>query len=222
MIKTSLFSTTTRGLAVLAHRFENGGPEVLVLGGVHGDELEGVVAARALIQRLLVKFSYKLNVTVVPEFNLDGILSQTRMNARGVDLNRNLPTKDWSPEAKTPRYNPGPKPLSESENQGLVDFLNNTPVRFIVSLHSWNPMINVNGPCQEEAEALAKATGYTIEEDIGYPTPGSLGTYAGKEKNLPTITYEIQRDQPFDDVIRIHVPALLDLLKVCEVKYARK
>ncbi|MEK6772351.1 MAG: M14 family zinc carboxypeptidase [Bdellovibrionota bacterium] len=219
-MKTSLFSTTSRGLPILGYFFENKGPEILILGGVHGDEPEGVTAAWGLLKILMQNFNYKLNLTLVPEFNLDGIIDKTRMNANGVDLNRNLPTKDWSPEAKTVRYNPGPKPLSEPENQGLVQFLQSRNVKMITSLHSWEPMINVNGPCLEEAQVLSNITGYKIDTDIGYPTPGSLGTYAGLEKNLPTITYEIQRDMNLKEVVETHVPALLEMLKVCEAKYA--
>ncbi len=219
MMKTFIFSSTSRGLPVLGYRFENKGPEILVIGGVHGDEPEGVTAAWGLLHELMRKFDYKLNLTLVPEFNLDGIIDKTRMNANQVDLNRNLPTKDWSPEARTPRYNPGPKPLSEVENQGLVKFLKDYKVKFITSLHSWEPMININGDCEAEAQVLAAATGYKVEKDIGYPTPGSLGTYAGLEQNIPTITYEIQRDMNLGDVVKVHVPALLKMLKAYEGKH---
>lgn len=218
-MKTVAFSTSSRGLPILGYRFENSGPEILILGGVHGDEPEGVVAACGLLQHLMQGYSYKLNLTLVPQFNLDGIIDKIRMNARGVDLNRNLPTKDWSPTAKTVRYNPGPKPLSEPENQGLVKFLQTQNVKFICSLHSWEPMININGDCLDEAQAISSITKYKIEKDIGYPTPGSLGTYSGLERNIPTITYEIQRDMDLNSVNKIHLPALLAMLTVCESKY---
>lgn len=221
-MRTEVFSLTNLGLPVLAYRFENQGPEILILGGVHGDEVEGVVAARALLFELIKSNPYRLNLTLVPEFNLDGVLLGTRMNFNKVDLNRNLPTKDWSPEAKTERYNPGPKPLSEPENKGLVDYIEKRKPKFILSLHSWKPMININGECHEEAEALHRMTGYRIDPDIGYPTPGSLGTYSGHEKKIPTITYEIQEDMPLDEVVKMHLPALIEMLKVCEKKYASK
>lgn len=219
-MKSRIFGSSALGLPLIAHQFQNGGPEILILGGVHGDEYEGVVAARGIVKELSESFTYKLNVTVIPEFNIEGVILKTRMNSRGVDLNRNLPTQDWSPVAATPRYNPGPEPLSEPENKALAKYIIEVKPRFILSLHSWNPMINVNGPCAEEAKVLAEWTGYTIEADMGYPTPGSLGTYAGKEKGIPTITYEIQRDIPMDEVLRKHVKPTLEMLKVCEVKYA--
>lgn len=212
-----LFTRTPLNLPIFKYSFGQIGPRVLILGGVHGDEPEGVICANGLLAAFNESFNYKLQVTVIPEFNLEGILMKQRMNSRGVDLNRNLPTKDWSPEAKKPRYQPGPHPGSEPENKALVHLLDTAPVDLIITLHSYDPMINVNGPgCEPEAEVLKKHTEYPITNDIGYPTPGSLGTYAGKERNISTITFEIQRDIAFDKITQIHVPAILDALKATE------
>ncbi|GIL17881.1 MAG: murein peptide amidase A [Oligoflexia bacterium] len=214
-----IFTQTTSGLPVIGYQFgkqDPSFPKILILGGVHGDEKEGVVAAHGLYTRFSQNFSYRLNICLVPAFNLDGVLEKTRTNARGVDLNRNLPTKDWSPEIKGPRYNPGPTPNSESENQGLVKYLEQEKPNLIVSLHSWNPVLNVNGDCLKFAEVLAKHTGYKIDADIGYPTPGCLGTYAGLERQSPTLTYEIERGLASDQILKIHVPAICEALKVME------
>jgi protein MpaA len=226
-----LFGTTRYGLSIVGHRFgypesfaRNAQPQcssrhVLILGGVHGDESEGVVLAHALLNELLCpspdfriqKFDFQM--TLVPAFNLDGILAKTRGNAEGVDLNRNLPTKDWSPEATTPRYQPGPSPASEPENQALIRFLEVEKPDFIISLHSWKPLLNINEPagsskCRLVAEAIADKTGDVIEPTIGYSTPGCLGTYAGFERGIPTITYEIERGMRPNEVVRRHLPAL--------------
>ena len=211
------FGETHLGLPIHGFHFTNttsaNKARALILGGVHGDEPEVVVAAKGLLEVFRQKFDLGLNITLVPEFNPEGILNKVRMNSRGVDLNRNLPTKDWSGVAATARYNPGPEPLSENENKALVKWLNENSVQLIISLHSWKPMLNTNGSIPE-AEIIAKMTGYKIEPDIGYPTPGSLGTYAGLERQIPTLTYEVERDITFDKVIKIHVPAILEGLKV--------
>jgi protein MpaA len=70
--------------------------------------------------------------------------------------------------------------------------------------------------CQEEADAIHALTGYVIEESIGYPTPGCLGTYAGLERGMPTLTYEIERGLPPKDVLRVHVPAVLAALQAAQ------
>jgi protein MpaA len=204
-----VFGKTAIGLPIPAYRWEAGGPEVLVLGGVHGDETEGVVCGYGLLEALTREFSLKLNLTLAPAFNMDGVLAKARVNGNGVDLNRNLPSNDWNPQAFNERYPPGPHANSEPENQALVAYLEARKPRFVLSLHSWKPMLNVNGACLPEAEAIRGLTGYVIEPSIGYPTPGSLGTYAGIERDMPTLTYEIERGLSPREVLRVHVPAVL-------------
>ena len=210
------FGETKLGLPIHGFHFKNttnpNNAHALVIGGVHGDEPEGVVAARGLVEFFRTSFELGMHLTIVPEFNPEGVLNKTRGNSNLVDLNRNLPTKDWSPVAATVRYNPGPQALSEKENQCLVQWLEKNSVQVIYSLHSWKPMLNTNGSLPE-AEIISKMTGYVIEPDIGYPTPGSLGTFAGLEKGIPTLTYEIERDLGFDHILKIHVPAIVEGLK---------
>ncbi|MFZ3229539.1 MAG: M14 family zinc carboxypeptidase [Pseudobdellovibrio sp.] len=211
------FGETQLGLPIHGFYFKNttssNKAHALILGGVHGDEPEGVVAARGLLEVFRQSYDLGINLTLVPEFNPEGVLNKTRGNSNLVDLNRNLPTKDWTSVAATVRYNPGPSPLSEKENQSLVQWLDHNSVQVIYSLHSWKPMLNTNGNIPE-AEIISKLTGYKIEPDIGYPTPGSLGTFTGLEKKIPTLTYEIERDIAFDQIIKIHVPALIEGLKI--------
>jgi protein MpaA len=219
-----LFGMSVNGLAISGHRFgfQSGTSRkkkhMLVLGGVHGDEVEGVVLANALLAALLQKDTTEFQLTLVPSFNVDGVLAKTRGNANGVDLNRNLPTKDWSPEATTPRYQPGPSPLSEPENKALVDFIDQEKPDFVLSLHSWKPLLNINDPegssvCRQVATAIASLTGDVIEPTIGYSTPGCLGTYAGFERRIPTLTYEIERGLLPKAVIEKHLDACLEGFK---------
>ena len=41
---------------------------------------------------------------------------------------------------------------------------------------------------------------YPVEESIGYPTPGSFGTWAGIEKGIPIITLELDEEVPVADL----------------------
>jgi protein MpaA len=213
------FGKTSSGLPIIGYKFGRSGPETLILGGVHGNEPEGVIAAFGLVEQFLAGFTYKLQATIVPQFNLDGVMTQSRRNARGVDLNRNLPTKDWTREVKEEKYFPGYEPNSEPENQALVSWISQNKPKFVLSLHSWKPLLNVNGACLPEAQVLAKYTGYKIDDDIGYPTPGCLGTYCGLERNIPTLTYEIERGITHKPILEIHVPAILEALKITEGRF---
>lgn len=218
-MQSLIFGYTSTQLPITAYRFgsqSQKAPRVLILGGVHGDEIEGVWAAHGLLSAFAQSFHYQLKLTLIPMFNLDGVLARERRNARMIDLNRNLPTNDWTNDVPQERYYPGPAANSEPENQALVQFLDHEKPLFILSLHSWKPMLNINGDCRPEAEVIRRATGYVIEESIGYPTPGCLGTYAGLERKMPTLTYEIERGLDQKSILSIHVPAILESLKVVE------
>jgi protein MpaA len=212
------FGTTALGMAIPGFKFgaKSSALKILILGGVHGNEIEGTTLAFGLLREFSTSFNFKMNLTLVPAFNLDGVISQTRVNGNGVDLNRNLPTQDWNPKAFDIKYPPGPSAGSESENKSLISFLEAEKPQFIISLHSWHPLLNVNGNCINEAQAISSLTGYEIKEEIGYPTPGCLGTYAGLERNMPTLTYEIERGLALDKVLSLHTPAIMAALNISE------
>jgi protein MpaA len=183
-------------------------PWVLFLGGAHGDEKEGVWLVEELLSRWESGFPGKcVGAVLWPRVNPDGVEKNQRWNAANVDLNRNLPTNDWTPEVKNPRYPPGPSPASEPENQALVRLIDSCRPRAILTAHSFEQFqVNSNGPAREWAECLAAVCKYPVTEHIGYPTPGSLGTYAGVERFIPTITLEIERGLPREKVLALHVP----------------
>lgn len=219
-MKTSLFTRTRTNLPVFLHQWNENStqwPHLLLIGGVHGDEIEGVAAARGLLDHLISTKATlpQLRISLIPEFNPEGVLLKSRGNSAGVDLNRNLPTKDWTADYTTPRYFPGRTALSEPENKALVQLLELDKPDFIISLHSYKPMLNVNGECPE-AEIIGQRTGYDIVPDIGYPTPGSLGTYAGLERKISTLTYEIERGLSLDRVLKEHIDPIVESFKVTE------
>ena len=162
-----------------------------LIGGVHGNEVEGVYVLKELFNWLKNEHSLKdMPIVVLPILNVDGYRAQSRVNAHLVDLNRNLPTKDWTPEKSQPKYNPGPKPLSEPENQFLVKMLDKYKPGMIISFHTWKPLLNHNGDCKDIAEYLNQFNNYEMSDDIGYPTPGSLGAYGVEKYNSPVLTFE--------------------------------
>jgi murein peptide amidase A len=204
---------TGLGLPILSYQVGKGAKHILILGGVHGDEIEGVAFSLALLEKCRKEPIQNLKITFIPTFNLDGVLLKTRVNARGVDLNRNLPTNDWKAEAFSPRYPPGDKANSEIENQALTSFIEKNKIDFIFSFHSFSKyLLNVNGNCEPLASFIHKRTGYPIEPTMGYPTPGCLGTYTGIEKNIPTITYELERGKDIKLLVEQHLEAVYQAL----------
>lgn len=179
---------------------------VLMIGGVHGDEPEGVWLAENLILWLkshesLESLQKIRNFDLIPCLNVDGFKKLQRTNGRGVDLNRNFPTRDWSKEAKAPRYNPGPFPGSEAEVQSVVKLIEQTNPEMIVHFHSWEPCVVFTGdPGQNTAEIFSRSSGYKAQPDIGYPTPGSLGQYGWIEAHTPVICIEEKEGEAKDKI----------------------
>ena len=162
-----------------------------LIGGTHGDEVEGVYVLKELFAWLKVEHNLiDMPIIVVPILNPDGYRTETRVNAHSVDLNRNYATKDWTSEHKKPRYYPGPKPLSEPENQFLIKLFDKYKPGLILSFHTWKPMVNYNGDCKDISEVITNHNHYELTPDIGYPTPGSLGTFVNEKYNAPVITFE--------------------------------
>lgn len=178
-----------------------------LMAGVHGDEVEGVYVLKELFSWLKNEHSLKdMPIVVLPILNVDGYRSQTRVNAHLVDLNRNLPTKDWTPTVTQAKYNPGPKPLSEPENQFLVKLLDKYKPGLIMSFHTWKPILNYNGNCRDIAEYLHLFNKYEMAGDIGYPTPGSLGTFGVEKYQTPVLTFECPE-------LKTHRESLKDIWK---------
>lgn len=197
-----------------AHTVENR-LHILMVGGVHGDEPEGVHLANQLLEWLEQQKQNALhNWTLIPNFNPDGFKTNNRTNGRGVDLNRNFPSRDWSPEAKTPRYFPGTHAGSEPETQALVEHLLQNKYDVIIHFHSWEPCIVYTGHLAKPfAEILGIGSPYEVREDIGYPTPGSLGQYGWLEHHTPVVCIEAQEGDTPENVWNLFSPGLKKLLE---------
>lgn len=168
--------------------------QTLVIGVVHGDEPQG----EDLINKYLTEH-LKENVLFIPALNPDGKQLKTRTNSNKVDLNRNFPTKNWELTQKD-NYFGGEKPASEKETQFLINVIKKYQPKSIITLHTPYKIVNYDGPAKELAEKISKIINYPIEESIGYPTPGSFGTYVGIERNIPTITLEMDEEETIENL----------------------
>lgn len=198
---------------IRASVFGAGKRGVLVLGAVHGDEPASATLAEAFIASLeKVVLPSDVTVVVVPTVNPDGLKANTRYNGCGVDVNRNFPTKSWQPAAQDARHNPGKRPASEPETRLIIDLVERYKPELIVSIHAPLHCVNWDGPAESFAGAIAGANGYELKASIGYPTPGSLGAYAGIERRIPAVTLELPPTSS-DETIRLNVLALHAALK---------
>jgi protein MpaA len=103
----------------VVHRGTPGGPVVLVVGVIHGDE----DAALPIIDRLAtMPLPPGFDLWLMPMMNPDGQANQVRGNGNGVDLNRNFPY-DWQPISHPGDWQySGTGPASEPETAAFVTF----------------------------------------------------------------------------------------------------
>ncbi|HEY9685833.1 MAG TPA: M14 family zinc carboxypeptidase [Coleofasciculaceae cyanobacterium] len=172
--------------------------DTLFIGVFHGDE--GISAE--LLHRFIntmqagrfaaspIDFTAR-PVLILPVLNPDGLAAGTRQNANGVDLNRNYPTANWQEENQGTVYYSGPSAASEPETRVVIELIERYQPKKIVTVHCPYKVLNFDGPSRPLAEAMAAKSGYPVVEDIGYPTPGSFGTWTGKERRIPVVTLEL-------------------------------
>lgn len=163
---------------------------VLFVGVIHGDEPQGKFLIERYLKEKQALTISKNRFLFIPCLNPDGLKAGQRVNANGVDINRNFCTKNWALTKKNEFYG-GKKAGSETETKFLTDIIDEEKPNVVVTFHAPFKIVNYDGEAKNIAHELAKITGYPLQADIGYPTPGSLGTFCGIERNIPTITFEV-------------------------------
>lgn len=172
--------------------------KILVIGGTHGDELTSVSVTMRWIEQLSKNHSGLFHWHMTPLMNPDAVLkpAATRTNQNGVDLNRNMPSDDWDEKAlkywrdksaKDKRKYPGEKPASEPETQWLIDEINHFKPDAIISVHAPYGVVDFDSLLLNTApKSLGK-----LHLNLLGTYPGSLGNYAGINRNIPVITLEL-------------------------------
>ncbi|MDZ4696759.1 MAG: DUF2817 domain-containing protein [Deltaproteobacteria bacterium] len=187
----SIMGYSTLGRPIPVGRFgrQDGGC-VLLIGGVHGDEPTSTEAIVALVGSWMsVPPAGLPRVLVVPALNPDGLSAGTKNSARDVDLNRNWPSRNFTRE-HGPGYDPGSAPLSEPESRALAELVERESPTAIIAVHAPFACINPDGPAAAWADRVSGACGWPAVADLGYPTPGSLGSWLGVDRGLPMLTIE--------------------------------
>lgn len=162
---------------------------LLVFGGIHGDEPASVDAVLEW-GACLDAHPHAADVWLVPAVNPDGLAAARKNNAADIDLNRNFPARNFM-RSHPPGYDPGPAPLSEPETGLLAGLIEEARIDAMVAVHAPFACVNFDGPAQEWAAAVATASGWPLRADLGYPTPGSLGSWWGGDLGRPILTLEL-------------------------------
>jgi protein MpaA len=189
---------------------------VLIFAAIHGEEPETTYALSRALRQLTEPPEH---CAVVLAANPDGVIRGTRGNARGVDLNRNFPSKDWQPRPVTHRstiedasdilLSTGEAPASEPETQALLALISQLGPKAVVALHA--PLACIDDANDSVlGQRLAQRTGMPLVRDVGYPTPGSFGSW-GSDNGVAVVTYEFPLAAT-EVLMKDHVPVIVDLL----------
>lgn len=131
--------------------------ELLVFGCIHGDE-----CAASGIEPLAPGSGCPdpaSDIFLVRNLNPDGFAIGSRLNGRGVDLNRNFPS-DWRPigQPGDPQYS-GPKPFSESETRLAAHIIHTLKPKVTIWFHQHDqphPFVRAWGQSAPAARAFAR------------------------------------------------------------------
>lgn len=192
---------------------EQGSDNILVIGVVHGDEPQGKYLIDKYLKNCVPNSSSNHstnNLLFIPCLNPDGMSANKRVNSNGVDLNRNFPTKNWGRNEGenatcddcSTNYYGGTSPASEIETGFVIDIIEKYSPKLILTLHAPYKVVNYDGPAQDIAKKISDIIGYPTESNIGYPTPGSFGTYCGIERKISTITLELDEKIPVENLFQ--------------------
>lgn len=179
--------TSREGRAIEYAAFGNGTEAVMILATIHGNESAGTPICGRLEESLLageVSLRSDLRLVLVPVVNPDGLAHRTRSNAAGVDLNRNFPAENF--EASKSH---GPSPRSEPESAAIARLIDRFDPALLVVFHEPLDCVDYDGPAEAAARRISDASPLPLRKLGG--RPGSLGSYAGLELGIPTVTVEL-------------------------------
>jgi len=199
----SVIGKSLKGTPIHAWRFGSGAKRLLILGGVHGNEL-GDDVAFALVRYLQANPSAvptDTEIHVIACLNPDGAARRARGNVHCVDLNRNMPTSDWRRRLDRRDLSGrlglsgGKRPGSEPETRALLGYVRETTVTAMVSLHSRAGLVDFAGP---GALAIAARISFACGLRLGALSyeryiHGSMGRYFAQVLGVPAITVELKR-----------------------------
>ena len=225
-----MIGQSVNGLPIEVYRFGHGPIKLILVGGIHGGyEVNTVDLAQAMIAHFQASplDPAGLTLLIVPDANPDAVaayradgasLDQTgissplerwRVNAHGVDLNRNWDC-NWQRSGKWAGgpVSGGDAPFSEPETQALRDLILAEQPAAVVFWHSALGAA-LGGGCGDSsafnaskglAAAYAQAAGYTASPDgttsLDYNVTGDASDWVSMV-HIPAVTVELSsHDSP--------------------------
>lgn len=168
--------TSVKGRDIWAYQI--GDPKAavagLVIGQIHGDEKGGVSVVSKLMSGHRIA---GIKLWVIPTANPDGYASNTRYNARHVDLNRNFGTHWVYLNGPSSRYYQGPSAFSEPESKALAAFMKKINPKYVAVIHQPLNAVDADGVKNlTYQKALVRYTGLPSKALTCSYSGGCVGT----------------------------------------------
>ena len=221
--QAEIIGYSTEGRPLHLYTFGEGHHERMIVAGIHGgDEWNTVTLANQLIKYVDQDPDVVPDDTtlyILPNLNPDGEArahnKYGRVNANGVDLNRNFPVnwqKDWDRGGcwNSLSTSGGTGPGSEAETQVLINFVDTHDIEVLISYHSAALGVFPGGlPWEGDsirlAKSIANVTSYPFPPiDTGCTYSGTLADYA-VSKGIAAVDLELTNhfDTDFDQNLDI-------------------
>lgn len=188
-----IVGTSVEGRPLRVRNLGEGPRRVLFIGGIHGDEPEGAFTTAELPAAFSASGSgTRVTLTILEDANPDGRARKTRANANGVDLNRNFPASNFD----NANAENGAAPLNQPESRILNNLIEQVQPHLVIAMHAWTnrQFINYDGPARSVAEQFSAESGLPLAGSSSFAeTPGSLGSYLGRDRGVPVITIELRK-----------------------------
>ena len=184
--RSETIASSREGRLITCQTLGDGPRSILILATIHGNEAAGTPLLERLGEYLgdHPEILSGKRVVLVPSVNVDGMALRQRHNARGIDLNRNFPARNFHETRRN-----GSRPLSEPESRAIFELLERYRPGRVVSIHQPLGCIDYDGPAHALARAMSRVSDLPVRKLGG--RPGSLGSYVGENLGIPTVTVEL-------------------------------
>ena len=214
VIETRVIGHSVQGRDIVAQRMGTpGGRVVLLIGVIHGNEAKGREITE-LIRTMPTPAG--VDLWTIDAINPDGLAANTRENANGVDLNRNV-SYNWNyiPRSDDNGQYSGEAPADQPETQALESFIEEIQPQITIFWHQDANRVSPGGARREIPDRYAEIVGLstastpctagctgTATQFVNHAVPGGTAFIVELPGN----------DAVTPDMIRLHAEATLEVI----------
>jgi protein MpaA len=214
--ETRVIGQSVQGRDITAYRMgDPGGRPVLLIGVIHGDEAKGFGITQ-LIRTMPTPPG--IDLWTIDSINPDGQAANTRQNANGVDLNRNVSYKwNYIPPGEVNglgQYS-GEAPADQPETQALESFVTEIQPEITIFWHQDANRVSPAGARPVIPDTFASIVGLsTASTPCSAGCTGTATQYVNHAVNGGTafIVELPGNDEVTPAMVKLHAEATLDVI----------